>query len=106
MKIKQVSDLHLEFSDYTVENNENCDVLILGGDIMVAEKVLKPESEYGIRFRAFLKRCSDAFPHVVYIAGNHELYGGYWVKSYDHLPGSRKGTAFLARVPTTSKAAP
>lgn len=85
MKIKQVSDLHLEFSDYIVENNENCDVLILGGDIMVAEKVLKPESEYGVRFRNFLKHCSEAFPHVIYIAGNHELYGGYWFKSLDRL---------------------
>jgi predicted phosphodiesterase len=85
MKIKLVSDLHLEFSDYNVKNDDGCDVLILSGDIMVAEKVLKPESEYGIRFRDFLKRVSFQFPHVVYVAGNHELYGGYWVKSLDEL---------------------
>ena len=85
MKIKLVSDLHLEFSDINIKNDEGCDVLILSGDIMLAEKVLKPESELGIRFRDFLKRVSFQFPHVVYVAGNHELYGGYWGKSLDNL---------------------
>ena len=54
MRIQIVSDLHLEFSDINIQNSNNADVLILGGDIMVASKVLKPESEYGIRFRDFL----------------------------------------------------
>ena len=85
MKIQIVSDLHLEFSDILIKNTNNADVLILGGDIMIAEKVLKPESELGIRFRDFLKRCSFQFPHVIYIAGNHEFYGGYWSKSLDNL---------------------
>ena len=85
MKIQIVSDLHLEFSDILIKNTNNADVLILGGDIMLAEKVLKPESELGIRFRDFLKRCSFQFPHVIYIAGNHEFYGGYWSKSLDNL---------------------
>ena len=61
MKIQIVSDLHLEFSDILIKNTNNADVLILGGDIMLAEKVLKPESELGIRFRDFLKRCSFQF---------------------------------------------
>lgn len=85
MKIQIVSDLHLEFSDVNIKNANGADVLILGGDIMIAEKVLKPESEYGIRFRDFLKRVSFQFPHVIYIAGNHEFYGGYWSKSLDNL---------------------
>lgn len=86
MKIKLVSDLHLEFSDcYDIKNDNDVDVLILGGDIMLAEKVLRIESELGIRFRDFLKRMSFQFPHVIYIAGNHEFYGGYWTKSLDNL---------------------
>jgi DNA repair exonuclease SbcCD nuclease subunit len=86
MKVQLVSDLHLEFSDcFDIKNENNADVLILGGDIMLAEKVLKPESEYGIRFRDFLKRMSFQFPHVIYIAGNHEFYGGYFNKSLDNL---------------------
>ena len=51
MKIQIVSDLHLEFSDYFIKNENNADVLILGGDIMLAEKILLPESELGIRFK-------------------------------------------------------
>lgn len=74
MRIQLVSDLHLEFADIIIKNAGNTDVLILSGDIMVASKVHRPESEYGIRFRDFLKRCSFQFPHVVYVAGNHEFY--------------------------------
>jgi predicted phosphodiesterase len=38
MKVKVVSDLHLEFSDIVVKNSadKDIDVLILSGDILVA----------------------------------------------------------------------
>lgn len=88
MKIKIVSDLHLEFSDITIKNSDanDIDVLILSGDILVASKLTKPESEYGIRFRDFLKRCSFQFPHVVYVAGNHEFYdSGKFFQSVNDL---------------------
>jgi predicted phosphodiesterase len=74
MKIQIVSDLHLEFSDITIENKTNADVLVLSGDIMIASKVHKPLSQYGVVFRNFLKKCSSAFPHVIYVMGNHEFY--------------------------------
>jgi DNA repair exonuclease SbcCD nuclease subunit len=38
-----------------------------------------------LRFRDFLSRCSFQFPHVIYIAGNHEFYHGRWVASLQHL---------------------
>jgi DNA repair exonuclease SbcCD nuclease subunit len=38
-----------------------------------------------LRFRNFLKRCSFQFPHVVYVAGNHEFYHGKWNASLEHL---------------------
>jgi predicted phosphohydrolase len=38
-----------------------------------------------MRFRDFLARCSKEFPHVIYIAGNHEFYHGKWKASLDHL---------------------
>ena len=86
MKIQIVSDLHLEFSDINIQNAGDTDVLILGGDIMVASKVLLPQSEYGIRFRDFLKRVSFQFPHVVYVAGNHEFYdSGRFFDGIDQL---------------------
>ena len=99
MRIKVVSDLHLEFSDINIANNNNCDVLILSGDIMIAEDLYNhPEMNYGmysnvnladlgrrqqtsLRFRDFLKRCSFQFPHVFYVAGNHEFYHGKWNKT-------------------------
>jgi Icc-related predicted phosphoesterase len=101
MKIKLVSDLHLEFSDINIANYEGCDVLILGGDIMVATDLhdhpepnnvvdqaaiangagLGRRQETAQRFRDFLKRVSFQFPHVVYVAGNHEFYHGKWNQS-------------------------
>lgn len=103
MKIKLVSDLHLEFSDINIKNDENCDVLILSGDIMVAKDLYEhPETDYGmysnvnledlgrrqqtaLRFRNFLKRCSFQFPHVIYVAGNHEFYHFRWNQTIDVL---------------------
>jgi len=86
MKIQVVSDLHLEFADINIKNAGDTDVLILSGDIMVASKVHKPESDYGKRFRDFLKRVSFQFPHIVYVAGNHEFYSsGRWFDGLDQL---------------------
>jgi predicted phosphodiesterase len=85
LKIAICSDLHLEFSDIDIPNTQNANVLILSGDIMLAERLAKPESKVGIRFREFLERVSAAFPHVIYVAGNHEFYGGYFHKSIDSL---------------------
>lgn len=85
MKIKLVSDLHLEFSDFVVPKDD-CDVLILAGDILLADYVKRSDdSDYGQRFRAFIDRCANDFPHVIYIAGNHEFYGGNFVGSLNDL---------------------
>ena len=105
MKIKLVSDLHLEFSDCFITNNDNCDVLILGGDIMVAQDLhdhpepantvdqaaiaagagLGRRQQSAQRYRDFLKRCSFQFPHVIYIMGNHEFYNGKFYASIDYM---------------------
>lgn len=103
MKIKVVSDLHLEFSDIEIKNDENCDVLILSGDIMIAQDLHDhPHMDYGmystvklddlgrrqqtaLRFRNFLKQCSERFPNTIYIAGNHEFYHGKWNQTLETL---------------------
>jgi predicted phosphodiesterase len=103
MKIALASDLHLEFQDINLMNTENAEVLILSGDILVAEDLHNhPEMDYGmysnvnladlgrrqataLRFRNFMKRCSFQFPHVVVIAGNHEFYHGNWKASIQYL---------------------
>jgi Icc-related predicted phosphoesterase len=82
MKIKLVSDLHLEFSDIIIENN-GADVLVLAGDICVMNRLegkdlynLVPEAVFANLVVNFFERVSLAFKHVIYIAGNHEYYHG------------------------------
>jgi len=67
MKIALASDLHLEFDNIVLKNEQNADVLILSGDICVAKTIEK--------FIPFFANCSNEFPYVVYVAGNHEHYG-------------------------------
>lgn len=96
MKIAVTSDVHLEFGDLDLYNTENADVLILGGDILIAKELfhlqdseetakLVPTSG---RFKAeryynFVERCSQRFPNVILIAGNHEYYHGDFGNTYD-----------------------
>ena len=103
MKIKLVSDLHLEFSDINIQNDQDYDVLILGGDIMIAQDLhdhiaadfnpyssgafadLSRKMQRVTRFRDFFKRCSFQFPHVIYIMGNHEFYHGKFYAAIDYM---------------------
>jgi Icc-related predicted phosphoesterase len=102
MKIALASDLHLEFKDIELFNTGGAEVLILSGDIMIAESlhqsepptVTSPYESYkqlghnalmAERYRGFLARVSKEFPHVVYVAGNHEFYHGKWVRGIQTL---------------------
>jgi hypothetical protein len=97
MILALASDLHLEFGDLNLTNDEGAEVLILGGDILIAEDLHDhPEGKangvnLGSRqmaaqmYRDFLKRCSHHFPHVIYVAGNHEFYHGKFHRGLDTL---------------------
>ena len=100
MKIQIVSDLHLEFEDILIKNEHNADVLILSGDICVADDFHNqpvalawenlPTDGYGrakraLRYREFFKRVSFQFPHVIYIMGNHEHYHGKFDTSANEI---------------------
>ena len=97
MKLAVCSDLHLEFEDLDLKNSQNAEVLILAGDILIAEDIhnhpedpstfnnLGTRQLMAKRFRDFLNRCSKEFPHVVYIAGNHEFYHGRWKIGRAHV---------------------
>jgi len=105
MKIKLVSDLHLEFSDVNIVNDQDYDVLILGGDICIAQDLhdhpepanttdqaaiangtgLGRRQLTAQRFRDFFKRCSFQFPHVIYIMGNHEFYNGKFYAGIEYM---------------------
>jgi len=101
MRVAVCSDLHLEFGDIVLKNTDNAEVLILSGDIMVAQDLhdhpqVHPNDPTQIsnlgrrqaaaqRYRDFLSRCSFQFPHVIFIAGNHEFYHGKFYASIDYL---------------------
>lgn len=97
MKVRVVSDLHLE----CCEKGEGIpdlgfgDILILGGDILCARHFRKNGPLRSV-YTDFLKKCSDNFKNVLYIAGNHEAYGynyeGSWEVLKENLP---KGVSLL-----------
>ena len=73
MKIAYCSDLHLEFQDLTLSNDEGAEVLVLAGDICTVKHYhSRPEMEKS--YGEFFKNCSERFSHVVYVVGNHEHY--------------------------------
>jgi predicted phosphohydrolase len=82
MRIKQMSDLHLEFDiDFFPKNEEKADILMLNGDICMASYFNKDiNSPYYIKaldFLNFFEFCSKEYENVLYIPGNHEYYKGY-----------------------------
>lgn len=117
MKIAFASDLHLEIADLNLQNNVDADVLVLAGDILVAHDLhAHPKTEIpypshiihtlgsrqrrAMEYRNFISRCSERFPHVIVIAGNHEFYHGKWVGSIETLRkeyGAYSNVHFLER---------
>jgi len=102
MKIAVCSDLHLEFGMIELKNTEEADVLVLSGDILIADdfdreipdfnpyasgavEKMSHRTRNAIKYMDFLKQISSEFPHVIVIAGNHEFYNGKWVKSLSIL---------------------
>ncbi len=71
MRIRVLSDVHTEFhadgGRHFVESlrPEGSDVVVLAGDVAVAPGLLDTLAMFG-------RHC----PHVVFVAGNHEWYGG------------------------------
>lgn len=87
MKIKPVSDTHNEFGDLILPNNNSADVLILGGDILVASYLNKshtsPYFSLNCEFREFMKRVCNDYENVLMVCGNHEHYHGNVDESND-----------------------
>lgn len=79
MKLRIMSDLHLEFDKtaYSIPKGDKDTVLVVAGDIGLGEKP--------IAVKNFMKDCSEQFKEVVCIAGNHEFYNGYWPYSLTKL---------------------
>jgi predicted phosphodiesterase len=75
MKIKILSDLHLEhYVACQVYPVDSGDILILAGDILCA-KHLKTNGYIQEVYKRFLDDCSKNYNQVLYVFGNHEFYG-------------------------------
>lgn len=78
MKIRIVSDLHLEFNNFLYQLPGDKDtVLVLAGDVGVAKK--------SHTYKYFIEQCSDDFRAVIFICGNHEHYQGSIDRSKDKI---------------------
>ena len=91
MKFQLASDVHLEFGAHTIKN-AGADVLILSGDICVVNDLnrfdsfgLVGENNRSQRFHDFFQSCCSAFPHVIYVMGNHEHYHGDFALSASRI---------------------
>ena len=93
MKIKVVSDLHLECCEHGhgIPDLGEGDALILGGDILCARHFKKDGPLHKV-YDDFLQKCVKNFDEVLYVAGNHCFYGynyeGTWQVLKEHLPPS------------------
>ena len=107
MKIQVVSDLHLEFNLDLEVKNAGADVLVLSGDICVAEHLYRnplfitnPDgslvdvstminngryADNARRYREFFHKLSLEFDTVLYVMGNHEHYSGKWDRTEEVL---------------------
>ncbi len=72
MKVRILSDLHLEFANFDY-NYANEDVVILAGDIHVGDKAI-----------AWIKNSIKDLP-VIYVLGNHEYYGHAYPELLDKI---------------------
>lgn len=64
MKIRVMSDLHVEFGGVDLDDNVGCDVVVLAGDIDLIQRTNVP------------KWARETFPkrEIVWVPGNHEYY--------------------------------
>jgi len=94
MKVALTSDVHLEFGPLELHNEQGADVLILSGDILVEKDLdFKDDtaSEMGFArqrsesWHKFFDEVCERFPHVIYIAGNHEHYHGDYANTIPNL---------------------
>lgn len=94
MRVGVCSDLHLEFGELKIPNDSGVDVLILSGDILVENDLdIFDQRQYDMGFMRgkskqyhdFFKQVCGDFPHVVYIAGNHEHYHGDFAETIQGL---------------------
>lgn len=79
MIIDYVSDLHLEFGDFSLPGG---DILILAGDICEIKQLTSSQDNI---YKRFFKEELIKYNKVIYVLGNHEHYGFKIHKSFETL---------------------
>ena len=100
LRIHQMSDLHLEFNNkFRPINSGGADILMLNGDICVADYFTKSEQSHkkatADHFRDFFKCALDQYEYVLYIPGNHEHYHGLFTDTVKILKEALPGVIIL-----------
>lgn len=99
MKIAIGSDIHLEFGPLPLDNQPEADVLVLAGDIVLADSMANtitspyaknPNYEKALSMHQFFKDCSERYENVIYVMGNHEHYHGTFNESESQLREATK----------------
>jgi len=92
MKIRIISDIHNEFEILNLPEmeNENQQVLVLAGDVGMADKPYT--------YTHFLEEMSERFQDVIYIMGNHEFYGTSFLRGMDKVKHNLKNHADMPNV--------
>jgi predicted phosphodiesterase len=92
MKISVCSDLHLEVRGLTLDNVDSATVLVLAGDICVANSLGDKDNlednwfnNKSQTYHRFFQDCCQKWPHVIFIMGNHEHYHGDYANTLNHL---------------------
>ena len=91
MKVRVISDIHLEFNgdNQGIPDLGEGDILILGGDILCARH-FKKNGPLKKVYDDFLQKCVKNFDEVLYINGNHEFYSYNYEGTFnvlkEHLP--------------------
>lgn len=94
MKIRLMSDIHLEFGELELGGG---DILLLAGDICVADLLRPGRTDKNARTyrkvfdKFFYGECAK-YEKVYYVAGNHEHYNGVYDDTHDILRNYLKGT--------------
>lgn len=88
MKIQLVSDLHMEFAPIEIVN-AGADVLILSGDIVVADYFTRgeasPKRVLANEWLTWFEATCAQFERVYYVLGNHEHYNGRFYETANVL---------------------
>lgn len=94
MKIQVLTDLHLEFGQFTLHGGE---VLLLCGDVTVANlmrpnRTDKDARRFANRWKQFFHTECAKYDRVFYIMGNHEHYHGLFENTPEILREALEGT--------------